>query len=114
MTILRKSDTKKDKVSPETQKWRVSLKQRYVLLSKFSDELKLLINTVKDTKLKTLTGQITKNLPTMSTLTEKVSDRFNEINITTMTSNSGDAVWVTSVAEKFISADYPVYLVEVG
>ena len=85
-----------------------------LVISKSSDELKLLINTVKDAKLKTLTGQITKNLPTMSTLTEKVSDRFNEINITTMTSNSGDAVWVTSVAEKFISAGYPVYLVEVG
>lgn len=85
-----------------------------LVISKSSDELKLLINTVNDGKLKTLTGQITKNLPTMSTLNEKVSDRFNEINITTMTSNSGDAVWVTSVAEKFISAGFPVYLVEVG
>lgn len=85
-----------------------------LVISKSSDELKLLINTVNDGKLKTLTGQITKNLPTMSTLNEKVSDRFNEINITTMTSNSGDAVWVTSIAEKFISAGFPVYLVEVG
>ena len=85
-----------------------------LVISKSSDELKLLINTVNDGKLKTLTGQITKNLPTMSTLNEKVSDRFNEINITTMTSNSGDAIWVTSVAEKFISSGFPVYLVEVG
>ena len=85
-----------------------------LVISKSSDELKLLINTVNDSKLKTITEQIIKNLPTLSTLTEKVSDRFNEINITTMTSNSGDATWVTSVAEKFISSGYPVYLVEVG
>lgn len=85
-----------------------------LVISKSSDELKLLINTVNDGKLKSLSSQITKNLPTMSTLTEKVSDRFNEINITTMTSNSGDAIWVTSIAEKFITSGYPVYLVEVG
>lgn len=85
-----------------------------LVISKSSDELKLLINTVNDSKLKTITEQIIKNLPTLSTLTEKVSDRFNEINITTMASNSGDATWVTSVAEKFISSGYPVYLVEVG
>lgn len=85
-----------------------------LVISKSSDDLKLLINTVKDNKLKTISGQIIKNLPTMSTLTEKVSDRFNEINITTMTSNSGNATWVTSVAEKFIAEGFPVYLVEVG
>ena len=50
----------------------------------------------------------------MSTVSEKVSDRYNELNITTMTSNNGDAIWVATVAEKFIKAGYPVYLVEVG
>lgn len=85
-----------------------------LVVSKSSDELRLLINTVNDSKLKTITGQITKNLPTMSTVSEKVSDRYNELNITTMTSNNGDAIWVATVAEKFIKAGYPVYLVEVG
>ena len=50
----------------------------------------------------------------MSTVTEKVSDKYNELNITTMTSNNGDSTWVASIAEKFIKAGYPVYLVEVG
>lgn len=85
-----------------------------LVVSKSSDEIRLLINTVNDSKLKAITGQITKNLPTMSTVSEKVSDRYNELNITTMTSNNGDAIWVATVAEKFIKAGYPVYLVEVG
>ena len=85
-----------------------------LVISKSSDEMKLLINTVNDNGLKSITGQITKNLPTMSTVTEKVSDRFNELNITTMTSDNGNATWVASIAEKFIKGGYPVYLVEVG
>ena len=50
----------------------------------------------------------------MSTVTEKVTDRYNELNITTLTSNNGDAIWVASIAEKFIKSGYPVYLIEVG
>ena len=85
-----------------------------IVISRTSDELKLLINTVNDRKLKDITTNISKNLPTMSTLTEKVNDRYNELNITTLTSNNGDATWVASIAEKFIKSGYPVYLVEVG
>lgn len=85
-----------------------------LVISKSADSLRLLINTINDSKLKTLSGGIIKNLPSMSTVTEKASDRFNELNITTMTTNKGDATWVSSVAERFISAGYPVYLVEVG
>lgn len=85
-----------------------------IVISRTSDELKLLINTVNDRKLKDITTTISKNLPTMSTLTEKVNDRYNELNITTLTSNNGDATWVASIAEKFIKSGYPVYLVEVG
>lgn len=85
-----------------------------IVISKSSDELKLLINTVNDGKLKDITNKISKNLPTMSTVTEKVTDRYNELNITTLTSNNGDATWVASIAEKFIKSGYPVYLVEVG
>lgn len=91
------------------------LKTRVCLVvSKSSDELRLLINTASDRKLDSITKQIVKNLPTMSTVTEKVTDRFNEINITTMTSNNGDALWIATLAEKFIKENYPVYLIEVG
>ena len=85
-----------------------------IVISKSSDELKLLINTVNDGKLKDIVKKISKNLPTMSTVTEKVTDRYNELNITTLTSNNGDATWVASIAEKFIKSGYPVYLIEVG
>ena len=85
-----------------------------LVISKSSDEIKLLVNTVNERGLKDITSSISKNLPTMSTVTEKVSDKYNELNITTMTSNNGDSTWVASIAEKFIKAGYPVYLVEVG
>lgn len=85
-----------------------------LVISKSADSLRLLINTVNDPKLKSLSEKIIKNLPSLSTVTEKASDRFNELNITTMTTNKGDATWVASVADRFISAGYPVYLVEVG
>ena len=85
-----------------------------LVVSRSSDSLRLLINTVNDNTLKTISGGIVKNLPTMTTVTDKVSDKFNEINITTMTSNNGDAGWIASIAEKFIREGFPVYLVEVG
>lgn len=85
-----------------------------LVISRSADTLKLLINTVNDPKLKSLSGGILKNLPAMSTVTEKASDRFNELSITTMTTNKGDATWISSVADRFISAGYPVYFVEVG
>lgn len=85
-----------------------------LVISKSADTMKLLVNTVKDKELQEITSGIVKNLPEMSTITEKASDRFNELNITTMTTNRGDATWVSSVAERFIASGYPVYLVEVG
>ncbi|MDE7346013.1 MAG: hypothetical protein K2N48_04630 [Muribaculaceae bacterium] len=85
-----------------------------LVISRSGDTMKLLVNTIKDPKLQDITSRITKNLPEMSTVTEKASDRFNELNITTMTTNKGDALWVSSVAERFITSGYPVYLVEVG
>ncbi|MCF0114819.1 MAG: hypothetical protein HUJ56_05650, partial [Erysipelotrichaceae bacterium] len=85
-----------------------------LVISRSSDELRLLINMVNDRKLNDLTKGFTKNLPNYSTVTEKVSDRYNELSITTTTSNKGDAGWVSSIAEKYIREGYPVYLVEVG
>lgn len=85
-----------------------------LVISKSSDEIKLLINMIRDSKLKSISDDIVKNLPTLSTVSEKVTDRYNDLNITTMTSNKGDAVWVTSIAEKFIQNGFPVYLIEVG
>jgi hypothetical protein len=82
-------------------------------ISRSADTLKLLVNTVNDPKLSKLAQETTKNLPSMSTRAERVTDRFNDINITTA-SGQGDSTFVASIAEKFIRAGYPVQLVEVG
>ena len=82
-------------------------------ISRSVDTLKLLVNTVNDPKLSKLSQETTKNLPSMSTRAERVTDRFNDINITTA-SGQGDSTFVSSIAEKFIRAGYPVQLVEVG
>jgi hypothetical protein len=82
-------------------------------ISRSADTLKLLVNTVNDPKLSKLAQDTTKNLPSMSTRAERVTDRFNDINITTA-SGQGDSTFVASIAEKFIRAGYPVQLVEVG
>ena len=85
-----------------------------LVVSKSSDELRLLINMVNDKDLAKIAKKITTNLPAMSTVNERVTDRYNDINITALTSNGGNATWVTSIAERFIKEGYPVYLVEVG
>ena len=82
-------------------------------ISRSADTLKLLVNTVNDVKLNKLAQDTTKNLPSMSTRVERVTDRFNDINITTA-SGQGNSTFVSSIAEKFIRAGYPVQLVEVG
>lgn len=85
-----------------------------IAISRSSGELQLLINTVSDPKLQGLTEGVVKNLPSMSTVTKKSTDRFNDISITTISKSSADAGFVASIAERFIRNGYPVYLVEVG
>ena len=82
-------------------------------ISRSADTLRVLVNTINDAKLSRLSQETTKNLPSMSTRMERVSDRFNDINITTA-SGQGNSTFVSSIAEKFIRAGYPVQLVEVG
>lgn len=85
-----------------------------IVVSKSSDDLKLLINTVADPKLKSISSEIIKNLPSTSVTTEKSNDRYNELSISTISSSNGDAGFVTGIIEMFIRRDYPVYLIEVG
>lgn len=86
-----------------------------IVTYKYSDDLKILINTTNDYKLKTLTEKISKNVPNGVIKTNNTSDRFNEINISTVSAGKiGDAALISDIAESFIRANYPVYLVEVG
>ena len=85
-----------------------------ISISKVDGELRILVNQVSDPKLKELTKDLVKNLPNYSAVTERQSDRFNDIIITTISDSSADAGLVTGIAERFIHSGYPVYLIEVG
>lgn len=85
-----------------------------ICISKVSGDLRILVNMVSDPKLKSLADELVKNLPNKSVVNEKISDRFNDIIISTISDSSMDAGLVTGVAERFIHSGYPVQLVEVG
>lgn len=85
-----------------------------ISVSKVDGDLRILINQVSDPKLKDLTKDLIKNIPNYSAVTERQSDRFNDIIITTISDSSADAGLVTGIAERFIHSGYPVYLIEVG
>ena len=84
-----------------------------VVISRTADELGVLINMANDPKLKSVSAEITKNLPVDAQETEKFSDRFNDLQISSYPS-SKDSVFVFSIVESFIKRGFPVYLLEVG
>lgn len=83
-------------------------------ITRNSGDLRLLINTVSDQKLKTITDEVTKRIPNVSAITKNISDKFNEISVTCISDSTTDAGLLAGIAEKFIHSGYPVYLVEVG
>lgn len=85
-----------------------------IVITKYSGELRLLINTVADSKLKNLVSDITKNLPNTSVINKSASDKYNEITLSSISDSSANAGLITGIAERFIHTGYPVYLVEVG
>ncbi len=85
-----------------------------IVVSRASGGVKLLINTVNDPKLKEVTDQVKGSLGRTTITNEKMSDKYNDLTITTISSNGNDAVFVTRIIESFIRRGYPVYIVEVG
>lgn len=85
-----------------------------IVVTRTNGDLKLLVNTVSDFKLKQITEDMVRNVPNHSAITKKMSDKFNDISITTVSDSSADYGLVTGIAEYFIRHHYPVYLVEVG
>lgn len=85
-----------------------------IVISKFSGELKLLINVAKDKTLEQITTQIVKNIPNTSNVITRTGDRYNDIIVSTISDNSADPGLICGLVEKFIHNKYPVYLVEVG
>lgn len=84
-----------------------------VVISRTADELGVLVNMANDPKLKSVSAEITKSLPVDAQETEKFSDRFNDLQISSYPS-SKDSVFVFSIVESFIKRGFPVYLLEVG
>jgi hypothetical protein len=86
-----------------------------ILVNKGNGDLKLALNVISDEKLAKVCEKIIRDLPDKSKSTQKESNRFNEIIITTLSGGKGnDAVLISDITEKFIRAGYPVYLIEVG
>ena len=85
-----------------------------IVISKDSGNLHLLVNTVADAKLKTVTNGMAKNIPNSATVHTKLSDKYNDISISAISDSSADTGLITGIAEYFIHNKYPVYLVEVG
>jgi len=85
-----------------------------IVISKYSDELRLLINTVKDPKLIQLATNVVKNIPNSSNVVTRESDRYNDIIVSTISDSHVDAGLICGIAEKFIHSGFPVYIVEVG
>ena len=84
-----------------------------VVLSQSADNTGILVNMANDQKLKEISLEITNTLPTGFRQTEKISDRFNEIQISSFPDKT-DATYIFTVLEKFIKRGFPVYLIEVG
>lgn len=85
-----------------------------IVITKVSGEFSLLVNTISDNKLKNITSELIKNLPNTSTYTENISDKFNDITISSISDSSVTAGLVIGICERFIRSGFPVYLVEVG
>lgn len=85
-----------------------------IVVSRNTNGLKMLINTIDDPELKDITKKIQGSLGRNTVSTERMNNKFNELTITTLSSNGNDATFVTRIIETFIRNGYPVYIVEVG
>lgn len=113
--VLKKDNLKEGIDFTKDPKTATQLKTKVcIVISKNSGELRLSVNLVSDPKLKTVSDEIVKRLPNSSAVTEKMSDKFNDISITSISDNSVDTGLIVGIIEKFIHSGYPVYLVEVG
>lgn len=112
---LKKDNFQEDKDFTRDPKRASELKTRVAIqISRVSGDLRVGINMISDPRLQGLAKDLVKNIPNKSAVSERNSDRFNDIIITTISDSSMDAGLVTGVAERFIHSGYPVQLVEVG
>lgn len=85
-----------------------------IVVSRVNGDLQLVINAADDIKLSKLAYEVTSTLPSTSAKTEKVSDKYNELTITTVSNGYTDPGFVSGICEKIIRSGYPIYILEVG
>lgn len=85
-----------------------------LVLSSDGSDFKMLVNTVDDPELRNLSKKLSKNIPSAQVTTNFASNKYNEIQISTVRDIRSNLNAVLSVVIGFIQAGYPVYLVEVG
>ena len=98
----RKADLLKTKVS--------------IVVYKYSDELRIVVNSVDDNKLNRISEALTDKLAKSrkAVFSEEISGKYKDLKITAISDPSTDAEVISWVASTFIENGYPVYLVEVG
>lgn len=112
--LLKKRNFKEDKDFTRNPKIADLEKTKVtIVVNRENGDLKLALNVISDEKLEKVCNYIISEVPDKTKTTKKESNRYNEILITTM-SKGNDAVVIADIAEKFIRAGYPVYLIEVG
>lgn len=85
-----------------------------LVISSDGSDFKMLVNTVDDNNLKNLSKKLSKNIPSAQVSTNFATNKYNEIQISTVRDTRRNLNAVLSVVKGFIEAGYPVYLVEVG
>lgn len=86
-----------------------------MVLSHDAANFRLLVNVVDDKRLKSITSKITTSLKgNVDVRKNSATNRYNEINISTISNADSNARTTIEIASGFIKAGYPIYLVEVG
>lgn len=85
-----------------------------LVISSDGSDFKMLVNTADDPELRNLSRKLSKNIPAAQVSTNFASNKYNEIQISTVRDVRSNLNAVLSVVDGFIQAGYPVYLVEVG
>jgi hypothetical protein len=89
-----------------------------IVISKESGDLHLLINLVSDNRLSKVTNILIHDIKKAKgdnylKVNEKLSDRYNEILITTV-ARDANVNLISGVIERYVKEGYPVYILEVG
>ena len=86
-----------------------------IVLTSDGANLRLLVNVIKDPKLKQTTDKVIRSLTGKPQVRNNTaSNKYNEISISTISNTPSNIKTVTELASGFIKAGYPTYIVEVG